>query len=368
MNTEMIFAQNLKNRRKELGLTQKELAERIGYSEKSISKWESGGAVVPSVLLPSLAHLLKTDIDYFFKSTEEPQYFLGVDGGGTKTEFLLCDKNGKEVNRVILSGSNPVDIGFERASEILREGIKGVCGDIPFSVVSAYVGMAGGITGNNRSLISALLRGFGFAAYGNGSDAMNAVAAGLNDEDGVAVILGTGSIAYTKNKDKLTRTGGFGYLLDDGGSGFSIGRDALLFALKAEQEGKEEGKLLQLVKKKLATDSILETLGELYDGGKKGFADFCPTVFEAMRQSDAEARRIIEKNAKSAADLIKTAAEKLNDKKETRIILIGSVAKQQEFLNMLKEYLPKEYRLSLLTEAPVNGAVKLAMKGEINNA
>ena len=39
-----IFAQAMRERRRALGITQKELAERISYSEKAVSKWESGAA------------------------------------------------------------------------------------------------------------------------------------------------------------------------------------------------------------------------------------------------------------------------------------------------------------------------------------
>ena len=89
-----IFADNLKCRRHELGLTQQKLAELIGYSEKSISKWESGAAIAPSSVLPLLAKHLLTDIDSLLHSPESPIYYLGIDGGGTKTEFLLVSKKG----------------------------------------------------------------------------------------------------------------------------------------------------------------------------------------------------------------------------------------------------------------------------------
>ena len=52
------------------------------------------------------------------------KYLLGIDGGGTKTEFLLSDLNGNEIKRLFLGGSNPVNIGIENTLAVLEKGIK----------------------------------------------------------------------------------------------------------------------------------------------------------------------------------------------------------------------------------------------------
>ncbi len=59
MDVSMIFAKKLRQRRRELGLTQRELGEMLGYSEKTVSKWESGAAICPSESFPRLLRLLK---------------------------------------------------------------------------------------------------------------------------------------------------------------------------------------------------------------------------------------------------------------------------------------------------------------------
>ena len=58
-NTEInkIIAKNLTFYRKETGLTQAELAEKINYSDKSVSKWESGNGVPDVYTLMQLAEL-----------------------------------------------------------------------------------------------------------------------------------------------------------------------------------------------------------------------------------------------------------------------------------------------------------------------
>lgn len=59
---ELEFAQRLKRYRRERGLTQQELADRIGVSNKSVSRWESGSYPdVPTLL--SLARALDVTVD-----------------------------------------------------------------------------------------------------------------------------------------------------------------------------------------------------------------------------------------------------------------------------------------------------------------
>lgn len=133
-----IFASVLKNRRTELGMTQRELAEALGYSEKTVSKWESGGVIAPSIVLPELAAILKIDINSFFTKRGGEVYYLGVDGGGTKTDFALADAGGRIVSHVSLEGCNPNDVGFKNATDILSRGISAVCADIPYSKIFSF--------------------------------------------------------------------------------------------------------------------------------------------------------------------------------------------------------------------------------------
>ena len=93
-----VLAKNIKARRKEFGLTQAELAKRLSYSEKAISKWECGLGCPPTLILPTLAEALGTSVDALFYEEAEHHFFLGIDGGGTKTDFALADENGTYKN------------------------------------------------------------------------------------------------------------------------------------------------------------------------------------------------------------------------------------------------------------------------------
>ncbi len=359
----LIFSENLKRRRKELGLTQKELADVLGYTEKSISKWESAKAIAPSTILPQLARCLKCDIDSLFIKESIPEYFLGIDGGGTKTAFLLCDKNGKTVGEATLGACNPVDVGLSTALKILENGIDTVCKGITRSKISVYAGVAGGITGDNQKLINMFLKGCGFLKYSNGSDASNAVALALGNKNGTAIIMGTGIIAFSKIDNKLFRRGGYGYMFEEGGSSLTIGRDAINAALKHEENSENETLITELIKTKLNCSSIIEQVSYFYEVGKKGIAQLAPLVFEAYNAGDAVAKEIIEKNMQVVARLIESTP--VTNEKTQNVVIVGGLTKQKDIiLPMIKSHLknPQKYHIETNSKPPVLGAIALAQK------
>lgn len=361
-----IFSYNLRSRRLEQGLTQKQLGELIGYSEKSVSKWESGDVIAPSNILPRLSDILHTSIDALLREPECPEYFLGVDGGGTKCEFLLCDGEGRTVARTVLGACNPVDIGIDAALAVLKEGIDTVCAGISPCLISAFIGVAGGISGDYKDRISAFLEKFRFARYDNGSDAQNAVAAALGDRDGIAVIAGTGSIAFVKRGDALTRIGGHGYLIDEGGNGFSIGQAGIRAALLCEEGSLDKDTLLlPLVKEKCGKSTVLDAIADFYSGGKREIASYAAPVFDAAEKGDCVAKEIIADNARCIARLIEAAGKKTEGDRVTTALVGGLTSRADMLLPLIKDNLKDKarYDITVFSGAPVTGALLLAGLG-----
>lgn len=365
------FADNLKERRLALGLTQKRLGELLGYSEKSVSKWESGEVIAPSSILPRLSDILHISIDALLKACDGPKYFLGVDGGGTKCEFVLCDQNGRTVARTELGACNPVDIGVDVALRVLKEGIDTVCAGISPSLISAFVGVAGGISGDNKERISSFLETYRFARCSNGSDAQNAVAAALGESNGITVIAGTGSIAFVKKGSELTRVGGHGYLIDEGGNGFSIGQAGIRAALLAEEGSSDEDTLLlPLVKERCGKNTVLDAVADFHAGGKREIASYATLVFEAAEKDDGTAKNIIADNARCIAKLIESAGKKIDGDKVTTALVGGLTAKADILLPLIKENINDKdrYDITVFRGAPVMGALLLAGLGGNNDA
>lgn len=289
------------------------------------------------------------------------KYLLGIDGGGTKTEFLLTDTHGNEVRRLFLGGSNPVNKGIENTRLVLSEGIEKICEGIDMGEVSVFAGIAGSKAGKNRELISAFLSEFGFALFGCGSDIDLALEAALNGADGTAVIMGTGIVAYSRFDGKMYRTGGWGYMIDKGGSGFHFGSDALRAAFGfADGTGGSET-VMKLVEKKLGK-GLEESVAEIYSGGASYVASFAPTVFEAFELGDEKACEIVDRNACEAAKII-NAARSLSAGSDEKIVICGGLCKQKNILRpYLMKYIEDGASLTFLDKPMVYGAVSLALR------
>ena len=165
--------------------------------------------------------------------TLPPHYLLGIDGGGTKTVFRLADESGQPLSTVYKGASNPNDIGMENTFSLLREGIYEACSGIPHGRITVFAGIAGGgLSGNNAEALHRFFEDFSFLAFENGSDIEN-LAALSSEEKRVLVIMGTGFIVYAINGAEKKRISGWGQLFDEGGSGYTIGRDAISAVLSA---------------------------------------------------------------------------------------------------------------------------------------
>ena len=358
-----IIAKNIRSRRKELKMTQNELADLLGYSAKAISKWESGAGTPPTVMLPMLAQALQTNLDIIMSDFSDRMFYLGIDGGGTKTDFALSDAHGNIQSSVCLGTSNPSDIGIENTLSVLRAGIIEVCGSIPKSNISIFAGIAGGTTDGIREQISVFLSKFGFAEVKNGSDAMNAVSASLGDADGISVIMGTGSVTFAQINGKTHRIGGYGHLLGDAGSGFALGREAILSALNFEDGSGEETALYEAVRKKCGTKSVLESLGKFYNGGKREIAQYAPLVLNAYENGDEVAKGILMDNLEKVAQSIRGAAKHLPKTKDPiNVVLCGGLCTKDSTIHrILCEIMAEEnYSISICERPLIFGALRLA--------
>ncbi len=364
-NITRIIAENIKHRRKEIGMTQEELSAKLGYSVKAVSKWECGHGAPPTIILPHLAHVLKTNVDLLLSEKSEEHFYLGIDGGGTKTEFALADDSGKIIKTLLLGTSNPSDIGLNASLEVLRTGIFEICTDLPKRSISLFAGLAGSSTEGVSDKIGAFLDSLGFAKAAHDSDAANAISAALGTKDGIIVIMGTGSVTFAQSHKRKHRIGGYGYLLGDAGSGFALGRDAILAALRYEDGSGAYTSLYDGVKARCEGKRVLEKLGSFYQGGKREIARYASLVFEAYRQNDSIARDILENNLSAVADTVRGAAKHLTQDVSIPLVLCGGICDANEDIIMpiLQRMLATDsarYSISLCKHTLVYGALVLA--------
>jgi glucosamine kinase len=242
-------------------------------------------------------------------------YYLGVDGGGSKTTCVVGDES-SILATVTVGASNITRVGEAGAREVLQQAIREACqaaGINTRQIRRACVGAAGA----GRSEIAATVRKI-VAEIVSGEievvgDMEIALAAAFGAGPGVIVIAGTGSIASGRDAQRRTaRAGGWGFAVSDEGSAHWIGRAAVNAVLHAaDQVGEERAendrewpaaRLFCELKTAWNVDS-LEQLARTANTNAD-FAVLFPAVLAAAEAGDAVARRV---NAQAAGDLAQLA-------------------------------------------------------------
>ena len=285
---------------------------------------------------------------------------IGIDAGGTKNELVLCEKDGHVVNRMTAPGSNAADLGPENAAMRIASQVRELTDGRCETVDALFAGLSGGgapaISGEVRAVLT---RELPFVkSISNGSDALNGLYAGVGAGDGMVVIAGTGTSAFVRCGGVLTQVGGWGYLVDDAGSGYSIGR-AVLNAAFRERDGRGEStRLTELVERQLGFN-VLGAVPMIYQGGKRTVASFAPLAFEAADMGDRQALAIVDNACRELRLLISTCASHLK-KAPYLASLLGSLWKAPRLLEGVRDLLSPDYRLLRPDLPPVFGAAVAA--------
>jgi len=158
----------------------------------------------------------------------------------------------------------------------------------------------------------------------------------LHGQEGIVVNAGTGSGAISRNSEgKTERCGGWGYIVGDEGSGYSIGRKAIQYSLKSY-----DGMLLDTVLTKricshFSIESITMIIPEIYSGkiSRTGVASLAPAVFDASRNSDPVAKMIIEESGEYLGKLAETLLNRIKFTAEpVELCLSGSIFENKDLL------------------------------------
>jgi glucosamine kinase len=161
-------------------------------------------------------------------------YFLGIDGGGTKTLCAVGDES-KLLATATAGPSNVLRVGEAQARESLHQSVRQACaaaGITPGQVTNTCIGAAGAarpeVAETVRRILAEILPSTKVPSTINVvGDMQIALEAAFGDGPGVLVIAGTGSIAYGRDAHGNTaRAGGWGFAISDEGSAHWIGRAA----------------------------------------------------------------------------------------------------------------------------------------------
>lgn len=326
------LAQNIRKYRILHNLTQAQLAQKLYVTPQNVSKWETGRSVPDLENLFMLAQVLCTSTDRLLgrgQPSIDGRILVAIDGGGTKTEFILFTEHGQILKRLHLSGSNPNTVGLEKAQAVLKAGLEqlmAVSGDIS----AVYAGIAGcGSPQNKAAMQTHLKRACPEAVCSVSSDILNVINSTPQKDRCIAAICGTGSVVYAKTPSQMHRVGGWGPLWESGCSGYDLGRDALLAAMR-HRDGLSSATVLTELVEDILGGNVWDHIHTLYDLSTDDIAAYARTVFQACRQGDAIADEILQKNTRQLAKLINTAAKRYDC--GTKVVLSGGLLAQKDLL------------------------------------
>ncbi len=297
-------------------------------------------------------------------------YFLGIDGGGSKTTAAIGDETSLLASATA-GGTSIIRSGEAQARTNLQQAIREVCAAAKIDA-GEISRICVGITGAARPQISDAIRRI-VAEVADVetrvvADIVIALHAAFDDAEGIVVIAGTGSIAYGRNQQGQTaRAGGWGYAISDEGSGHWIGRTAISAALRAHDEG-ESSRVFHLVCKAWGLDSIDDLVRAANAVPPPDFATLVPAILEGADSGDALARTVLTQAGTELATLAKMVMGRIfSQRANVPVAMSGGIFRnsalvRQVFYNSLRSEYPDAKIASTVIE-PVKGALALARAG-----
>ncbi len=298
-------------------------------------------------------------------------YYLGVDGGGTKTRCVLGDEH-CELATAVSGGSNVVRLGEARARESLHAAIRQACAaaKISLSEIEAIcIGASGAarpeISGKIRAMVAELdpqLSGSRIQVVG---DTVIALEAAFGEGPGVIVIAGTGSIAFGRDAAGNTaRAGGWGFAISDEGSGHWIGRQAVSGVVRARDQHRDTA-LTALILETWKIADLDALVRQANSTPPPEFPRLLRVVLRAAEQGDSVARELLVRAGEELATLAATVLRRIAPEPPyVPVAMTGSVFRQSAevrntFYNRLSAMFPAIVLRGELVE-PVFGALTMA--------
>jgi glucosamine kinase len=303
--------------------------------------------------------------------TESPVHVLGIDAGGTKTVCLLADEDGTIVSTARRGGANLQAVGELEVEKVLHDVMEEALAGRDLAPAAICLGIAGVDRPDDFTVVRGIMRRIGYKTRVLVvNDALIALEAGAPAEAGVVIISGTGSIAYGRNAaGRAARSGGWGYVLGDEGSGYWIGRAALRAVLREAENRGPRTALTPMLLEQFGVTEAQGLIHHVYHGTLKPSAigALAACVQNAFAQHDTVAIGILQ----GAARELETAALSVARRLELAgtpfpFILAGRIFRSMPWIEQeLSRRLPLESpgsRAHLLTREPAEGAVALALQ------
>ena len=279
-------------------------------------------------------------------------YYIGIDGGGTKTKVIVINEQ-EEIVLESLSGPSSIDTVSEHETyQAFLTALKPFYDHVTKPVISGFFVGLGGIVSEKDCLhVEAIVRKLPFVTIQTKvkakNDMENALYSGLLFDEGIALICGTGMVAFGKNKEGEThKAGGWGFKEGDLGSSYDLGMRSLRHVIKAF-DGREKKTdfsmdIAQTINMK-DTEDFVDIMHTKYLD-RTWIASLAPLVTKHALLQDEIALQIVKDATKELATAVYAVKTKLQITHPT-LVIVGSLGHAQgyheELINQLKKLIPE---------------------------
>lgn len=300
------------------------------------------------------------------------KYVLGIDGGGTKTAFLLSDETGKCMAEIKTAGCSYKEIGMKETAALLKNGASKClekAGVSESDLLAIAVGLPcfGELKEEDVLMESEIKSWFAGSVLYITNDVEVGWAGSLAMKNGVNVVAGTGSIAFGKNQTgKSARSGGWSTFFGDEGSCYWLGRRTMeLFSKQADKRA-PNGPLYEIIREvfKLQEDmDFIKQMDRDYIGERSKVASMQRYLLEAARQGDKEAQELYREAARELGIMAASILDRLWQKESVPVSYSGGLFHAKEYVLPLFEEIVEQHHgyLEAPKFTPVQGAVLLAL-------
>ena len=253
--------------------------------------------------------------------------YLGVDGGGSKTLFVLIDETGKVLASHTEGTAYYPEIGIEALKKLLARGINQTLRLANLTVADlSYAVLGLPAYGEDSALLATLDTApssvLPTGRYRCGNDMVCGWAGALAGVDGISVVSGTGSIAYGEYAGRSMRAGGWGELFSDEGSAYWLAREGLNLFSRMSDGRVLRGALYELVRRHFVLRHDLDLCAAIYGkrlAQRSQFAQLSRLVIEAASLGDTAAIALFVQAAAELSDLIDAVRNGLRVPHEVRL-------------------------------------------------
>jgi N-acetylmuramic acid 6-phosphate etherase len=285
---------------------------------------------------------------------------LGVEGGGTKTSWVLVEHEADSL-RVIEQGKLPPS----NLRLVSSEQLRAIFQQMPRETNRVGMFLAGCATEDDRSALKKLCAEvWPTAKIVVGSDRDSGLAAALGRGDGIAVNAGTGASVTGRRGDRIEKAGGWGHILGDAGGGYSLALQALRFILREYDLHRGEAQFTATILRALSLNSRDELVRWAQTADKDDIAGLAPVVLECAVKGDESVMRIVEEGAGVLCEYTAAVANRLGLLAPKVILLGGLFQRDGVYVHAFKRKLKKglsDARVAMSEQPPELGAAWLAL-------